>query len=129
MSRSIYTALPSLFPSQTERPQQLWSCTDSTLNNQNDLHDIGEINKWKGWANERAFANKFHNAVIDSNKEISVVASTLGRPIGFCLWYYYNKYKQSNNYHILKSRLRNIQLELNRNHDECFICEETGGKI
>jgi hypothetical protein len=65
---------------------------------------------------------------MEYNKELLFVSKAIEKPIGFCLWYYYNTYKQSENYQLLKAHLRKLQLEQGRNRDECTICYDGGGK-
>jgi hypothetical protein len=106
---------------------KLWSPDDSSANNRHDiLHDVEESMKWKDATKDDSFRENFHKAVIESNKEISFVASKLGITVGSCLWYYYNRYKPSNNYNILKCHIRKLQMEQTRNHDECAICDDGG---
>ena len=85
--------------------------------------------KWKDATKDDSFGENFHKAIIESNKEISFVASKLGITVGSCLWYYYNRYKPSNNYKILKCHIRKLQMEQTRNHDECAICDDGGGEF
>ena len=84
--------------------------------------------KWKDLTKGDSFAEKFHNAIVENEKEISNVGSKLGIPVGCCLWYYYNKYKPSNDYQILKSHIKKLMIEQTRNHDECAICDDGGGE-
>lgn len=108
---------------------QLWSHDDSTTDIPAGLYDAKESKLWKEWATDSSFADSFHKAIIDTNKDISRVSSNVARPVGFCLWYYYNKYKPSYHYKVLKSHMTKLQIEQSRNRDECTICEDGGGEF
>jgi hypothetical protein len=84
--------------------------------------------KWNKWADDSTFAADFHSAMLKSKKEMRDVSSTLEKPIGFCLWYYYSKYKPSENYAALKRHMKELQMREIRNRDECTICEGGGGR-
>ncbi|KAL7476857.1 hypothetical protein ACHAW6_002692 [Cyclotella cf. meneghiniana] len=73
--------------------------------------------KWNKWAEDPSVACK---------KEMNDLASTLEKPIGFCLWYYYSKYKPSENYAALKRHMKELQLQESRNRYKCRICEGGG---
>ena len=59
-----------------------------------------------------------------SRKQLRPVAPQLGKSFEFCLWYYYHKYKPSDNYAILKKMMNDIKEQ--ENDDECAICEDGG---
>eukprot|EP00804_Cyclotella_cryptica_P003551 CCRYP_002166-RC/>CCRYP_002166-RC protein AED:0.06 eAED:0.06 QI:149/1/1/1/1/1/5/736/887 len=82
--------------------------------------------KWNECAEDPSFEVDFHNAMMQCKKELRDVSSTLKRPIGFCLWYYYSKYKPSKYYAALKNHMKEQQSQEGRNRDECTICEEGG---
>jgi hypothetical protein len=107
---------------------QLWRNGQPSKDLPADLYNTEEINLWKEWAKKEGFAGEFHQSVIEYNKEFSFVSKSLGKPLGYCLWYYYNTYKPSDNYQLLKAHLRKLQLEQSRNRDECTICDDGGGK-
>lgn len=108
---------------------QLWSHHDSATDIPAGLYDTKESKQWKEWAKDTSFADSFHKAIIETNKNISCVSSNVARPVGFCFWYYYNKYKPSHNYKILKSHMTKLHIEQSRNRDECTICEDGGGEF
>jgi hypothetical protein len=83
--------------------------------------------KWESWANDSSFAANFHDELLRCSKRMPDVASALKKPMGFCLWYYYSKYKSSDNYVALKNHMRELQIEASRNSDECTICDDGGG--
>ncbi|KAL7481688.1 hypothetical protein ACHAW6_007364 [Cyclotella cf. meneghiniana] len=78
------------------------------------------------WAEDPSFAADFHNAIMKCKKEMHAVSSTLEKPIGFCLWYYYSKYKPSDNYAALKRHMKVLQMQESRNQSKCAICEGGG---
>lgn len=75
---------------------------------------------WCALANDEAFVNKFHNKILETKKQFRLLATSIGMPLEFCLWYYYCKYKTSDNYITLKNLLRKEQ---GINSDECVICD------
>ena len=110
------------------RQQQVWKRGETSTNTLSDLYDAEESNKWKEWAKDPTLMDSFHQKIIEYSKELSLVSAAIGKPIGFCLWYYYNKYKTSGNYQALKAHLKKLELDQNRNSDECMICDDGGGK-
>jgi len=81
--------------------------------------------KWHDWANETNFADQFHTKIIQSKKEMPLLASKIDKPMEFCLWYYYHKYKPSRRYGILKKFMREKK-EVEKNSDECALCDDGG---
>lgn len=78
-------------------------------------------------AKEPGFAEQFHKSVIETKKQMPELALTLGKPVGFLLWYYYHKYKVPSNsekYQSLKQLMN--ELKKHENSDECAICEDGG---
>ena len=82
---------------------------------------------WYEWAKDATFASRFHQIITSSKKELPVVAFTLKKSVAFCLWYYYTKYKPSENYPILK-KLMSKRKE-RENLDECAICGDGGNLL
>merc|ERR1719203_1667150 len=65
---------------------------------------------------------------MESKKQMHTLALSLNKPVEFCLWYYYHKYKPNKElYNLLKQMMHDIA-EQNQNSDECAICDE-GGKL
>jgi len=79
---------------------------------------------WYEWAKEASFASRFHQLIISSKKQMRIIASKIEKPVAFCLWYYYTKYKPSENYSLLKKMMTEIKKL--QNLDECAICELGG---
>jgi len=84
---------------------------------------------WREWANDEAFSNEFHRKILEVKKQFRILAASLDKPIGFCLWYYYCKYKTSANYVTLKNLLRGNSNESGEHLDECVICDDGGDLI
>lgn len=93
-----------------------------------DIYSVEESVRWKEWTKDPSLADEFHKVILEHNKDLYMVSLTLKKPIGFCLWYYYNKYKPSDNYKVLKAHIKKLQLEQNRNDDECAVCDDGGGE-
>lgn len=84
---------------------------------------------WLEWANDDAFADEFHCKILETKKEFRPLAALIDKPIGFCLWYYYCKYKPSKKkYVVLKNLLRDSNHESGEHLDECVICDDGGGE-
>lgn len=79
---------------------------------------------WYSWANEPNFSEQFHQTIVESKQELNDVAKVIEKPVGFCIWYYYHKYKPSANYPQLKQLMDDLNAR--ENSDECAICEEGG---
>ncbi|KAL7494974.1 hypothetical protein ACHAWT_004031 [Skeletonema menzelii] len=84
---------------------------------------------WLDWANDDAFANEFHCKILEAKKEFRPLAALIDKPIGFCIWYYYCKYKPSDKYVVLKNLLRDSNHESGEHLDECVICDDGGDLI
>lgn len=82
---------------------------------------------WREWAKDDAFANEFHHKILAAKKQFRILAVSMNKPIGFCLWYYYCKYKTSDNYVILKNLLQDNN-ESGEHLDDCVICNDGGGE-
>ena len=65
---------------------------------------------------------RFHSLMIEKRKDFNCIASDLGVSLGACLTYYYNKYKQSDEYQELKMCLK-------EESDQCHICHKHGDLI
>lgn len=91
-----------------------------------NLQEHDKVNPtWLEWANDETFANVYHFKIMETKKEFRPLAALLKKPIGFCLWYYYCRYKTSDKYVLLKNLLRGD----GREHvDECVICDDGGGE-
>lgn len=125
---SFFSAVRLLTICHSEQSQrQLWS-KDQDSDPPSDLYNVNESKEWKEWAKYPTLMDQFHQAIIECNKELSSVASAIGRSVGFCLWYYYTKYKPSGNYKVLKARLKQMESEQSKNNDECMICDDGGGE-
>jgi len=89
---------------------------------------------WLQWANDETFINNYHRKIVETKKEFRPLATRLDKPIGFCLWYYYCRYKVSEKYRMLKNLLRDDN-DCNNNNgggehlDECVICDDGGDLI
>jgi len=95
---------------------QIWDITSST--------PCLTQSTWHDWAKDAQFADRFHRGILESKKQIHVLASSLDRPFAFCLWYYYHKYKPSRKYPILKKLMTNLKEQ--KHSDECAVCGEGG---
>ena len=84
---------------------------------------------WLEWANDDAFADEFHCKILETKKEFRPLTALIDKPIGFCLWYYYCKYKPSDKYVVLKNLLRDSNHESGEHLDECVICDDGGGEF
>jgi len=99
-----------------------------TLEPIGDLKEYDRVNStWRDWAKDDAFANEFHCKILEVKKQFRLLAASINKPIGFCLWYYYYKYKTSDNYFTLKKLLMDNN-ESGENSDECVICDDGGGE-
>lgn len=72
---------------------------------------------------------QFHREIMESRKQLRVVATSINKPMEFCLWYYYHAYKPAatetpSYYKSLKKMMAG--LKQHENADECLICEEGG---
>ena len=102
---------------------------------------------WYDWAkDDPSFVKRFHDALMASKKRMHIVALSVDKPLEFCIWYYYHKYKKRTR--VLNSRsddhvedgarliyeygyglLKNMMKMKNptwENSKECVICDEGG---
>ena len=82
---------------------------------------------WKEWSEEPNAAEEFHQKLIQSKKNMRVLGSALAKGVDYCIWYYYHMYKPSENYKALKSLMKDLKREVDKNSDECAICDDGGG--
>ena len=102
--------------------EQLWNTPSS------DSPPVLTPSIWYNWAKEPNFLNQFHQATIESKKQMSAVGSKLSKPKEFCLWYYYSNYKPNKElYNPLKKMMNDVKEQ--ENSDECAICDEGGELI
>ena len=101
------------------RQEQIWDLASST--------PCLTQSAWYDWAKDATFANQFHRMIMESKKQLHTLASMIDKPFEFCLWYYYHKYKPSENYRILKKMMHRRKEQ--ENSDECAICEDGGDLI
>jgi hypothetical protein len=108
-------------PSLT-RQEQIWNKTDSIVPKLTP-------SIWYDWAKDPNLLGQFHKAIMESKKIFNVLALSMCKPVKFCLWYYYHKYKNPSNEAMYKS-LKKIMLEerVKQNSNECAICNR-GGEI
>lgn len=86
---------------------------------------------WYTWARDPDFAEKFDKVIMESQKQMHLLASTLDRPVGFCLWYYYHKYKSPKNherYQRIKSLMNELKAQQNSSY-VCAICKDVGNLL
>ena len=84
---------------------------------------------WYEWAEDPNLLDQFHTAIMESKKQMNVLALAISKPVNFCLWYYYHEYKTSKNkklYEALKKMM--IDEMSTQNSNECAICNG-GGEI
>ncbi|KAL9180881.1 hypothetical protein ACHAXT_011334 [Thalassiosira profunda] len=86
---------------------------------------------WRAWADDPALPAHFHELLIRSKKQLRALATRIDRPVAFCLWFYYHRYKtQANddNYRSLKRLMSDLK-EREDNSDVCAVCDEGGNLI
>jgi len=106
---------------EDSKQEQLWNTPADSL-------PVLTPSIWYEWAKEPNFLNKFHQATIESKKQMKGIASKLSKPKEFCLWYYYSNYKPNKElYNPLKKMMSEVKEQ--ENSDECAICEEGGELI
>lgn len=104
------------------KQEQIWNTSSSLA-----ATPIITPSTWYDVAKDPTFLNQFHNAIMKSKKQMRELALAINKPVNFCLWYYYHKYKPNKElYESLKKMMSDLK-ELD-NSDECAICEE-GGKL
>ena len=104
------------------KQEQIWNTSSSLA-----ATPIITPSTWYDVAKDPTFLNQFHNAIMKSKKQMRELALAINKPVNFCLWYYYHKYKPNKAlYESLKKMMSDLK-ELD-NSDECAICEE-GGKL
>ena len=102
--------------------EQIWNASSSLA-----ATPILTPSTWYDVAKDPNFLIQFHNAIMKSKKQMRDLALAINKPVNFCLWYYYHKYKPNKElYESLKKMMSDLK-ELG-NSDECAICEE-GGKL
>jgi len=103
------------------KQEQLWNTLSDSL-------PVLTPSLWYEWAKEPNFLNQFHQATIESKKQMKGIALYLSKPKEFCLWYYYSNYKPNKElYNPLKKMMNEVKEQ--ENSDECAICEEGGELI
>lgn len=80
---------------------------------------------WYDWAKEPNLLHQFHKSIMESKKQLPALASSINKPVEFCLWYYYHTYKPKKELYAPLKRLMNDVKET-YNSDECAACEEGG---
>lgn len=124
------------------RQQVLWKNTDTSSTPPESL--LMTPTCWYDWANEDPnFIKQFHEALMASKKKLHALALSLNKPVEFCIWYYYHKYKKNtrvqnstssdhddsaqllceHGYGLLKNMMKDDRL---KSSNECWICEDGG---
>ncbi len=104
---------------------------------------------WYDWAKDDPnFVTRFHDALMASKKRLHILALSVDKPLEFCIWYYYHKYKKRirvpnsrnddhvddgarliyeyvNGYGSLKNMMK-LENPTKENSEKCVICDEGG---